>query len=123
MRYTSASLEELIGRLIDKGLRSSDAFERNDSKAQHDFDHEAAEAGKAIVAHGDAGAAALRQLLDDRREDVQLLGAAWLVKLDPEAAAPTLYRLKRGASNFVVASNANLALMQARDNGLLPALD
>ena len=122
MTYVSTPLDELIRLLIDKGLESSDAFERGDIKTQHQLSDETYEVGKAIVARGDIGAAALRPLLDDPRDDVQLLGAAWLVKLDPSAAAPTLYRLKREAGG-AIGADANLALMQARDNGLLPLVN
>jgi hypothetical protein len=117
--YDSTPLDQLVALLIERGLQSFDAFERGDLPAQHAISDQAYAVGKAIVARGAAGAAALRPLLDDPRDGVQLLGASWLVKLDPALAAPVLERLKRDAGG-AIASNANLALMQARDNGLLP---
>jgi hypothetical protein len=118
--YDSTPLDDLIALLIGRGLESFDAFERGDLQAQHRISDETYAIGTAIVARGAGGAAALRPLLEDPRDGVRLLGAAWLVKLDPALAAPVLERLKREAGG-AIAANANLALMQARDNGLLPA--
>ncbi len=118
MSYTTIPLEYLIQRLIEKGLESFEALERGDEELQDELAEETYELGNAIVAYGKDGANALRPLLDDPREGVQLLGAAWLVKLDPASAVLVLQRLKCDTGG-ATAANAGLALMQARDQGLL----
>ncbi len=115
MTYDVAPLGELVKVFVDTGV---DSF----SKAQDtDLDRETAKIGAAIVARGETGANALRVLLNDKREAVQFLAAAWLSELDPYGAAPTLERLVREAEDPAIKGFARLKLHNNRERGLLPA--
>ncbi len=120
MIYDAMPLDELVRSLIDKKIQMHKTYERGDNELADELSEATGEFGRAIVARGNEGANALRPLLDDPREIVQLLGAAWLIDLDPGAAAPTLYRLEREAVDPVVGSSAQLSLMSARHSGILP---
>jgi len=120
MAYSAASLAELVPLLVEKALKSSEAYEEGDDAKGSRLDDETRAVALEIIGRGSAGANALRPLLNDTRESIQLLAAVWLVKVEPNAAAPTLYRLESEAKDPEIGGFARLALIQAQDGGLLP---
>ena len=114
MSYDHVPLDELVLLFVDTVIRSYAMGE--DEK----LSLETAEIGSAIIRRGEAGATALRNLLNDPREAVQLQAAIELTELDPLSAAPILERLERSAVDPVVGGTAELKLMNNRMRGLLP---
>jgi hypothetical protein len=90
---SEVSVEQLVQRLVEAEIAETAALDRQDMKAQNRWFDRSAAVITELLSKGEAGKAALEELLNHELPMVRMVAAASVLKWVPERALPVIEEL------------------------------